>query len=97
MCHNAEEWCKIWRGTDLCFEKLHEEFSEFWPNTEKSQNFHFIGLLLTKVYNVWAKSTEDSKILKFALWETYMSKVYNVELKNYREIMCHDTEGWCNI
>ena len=52
MCHNTEEWCKIWRETDLCFEKWHEEFDEFWPNTQKSQNLHFNGLLLTKVYNV---------------------------------------------
>ena len=24
----AEEWWKIWGGTDLCFEKWHEEFGE---------------------------------------------------------------------
>ena len=31
------------------------------------------------------------------LRETFFSKVYNVELKNYRAVMCHDTEIWCNI
>ena len=130
MCHNTEEWCKIWRGTDLRFEKWHEEFGEFWLNTQKSQNLHFNGLLLTKVYNVfklkrysyaslywrsmqtlkekwvgvsymtwgiWGILPEHLKVLKFALWETFLSKVYNVELKTYREVMCHDTEGWCNI
>ena len=127
MCHNTEEWCKIWRGTDLRFEKWHEEFG-------KSQNLHFNGLLLTKVthYNVfklkrygrvmrhytedrckllrknefvvsymtwgiWWILPEHLKVLKFALWETFLSKVYNVELKNYRGVMCHDTEGWCDI
>ena len=50
MCHNIEEWCKICRRTDLCFEKWQEEFGEFWPSTRKSQNMHFNGLLLTKVY-----------------------------------------------
>ena len=35
-------------GTDLCSEKWHEEFAEFWPNTRKSQNVQFNGLLLTK-------------------------------------------------
>ena len=54
MCHNTEEWCKIWRGTDLCFEKWHKKFGEFWPKSQKSQNFHFNGLILTKVYSVWA-------------------------------------------
>ena len=53
--HNNEEWCKIWRGTDLYFEKWHEEFCEFWPNSRKTQNLKFSGLILTKVYNVWAK------------------------------------------
>ena len=29
-------WCKIWRGTDLCFEKWHEDFVKFCPNTRNS-------------------------------------------------------------
>ena len=33
MCHNTVEWCKIWRGTDLCFEKWHEDFVKFSSNT----------------------------------------------------------------
>ena len=52
MCYNIEEWCKIWGGTDLYFEKWHEEFGEFWRNTRMSGNFHFHWLLLTKVHNV---------------------------------------------
>ena len=35
------------------------ECGEFWPNTRKSQNFHFIELLLTKVYNVWTKKITE--------------------------------------
>ena len=42
-------------------------------------------------------SPEHSKILKFALWETFLHKVYNVKLKNYRRVMCHGTEEWDNI
>ena len=76
MCHNTEEWYKIWRGTDLCFEKWDEEFGEFWFNTPKSQNLHFNGLLLTKVFNVWAKKyrgamphyTEDRCKLRKKKW-----------------------------
>ena len=59
-CHNTEEWCKIWGWTDLCFEKWHEEFGGFWPNTQKSQNLNFNGLLLIKVYNVSAKKVQRS-------------------------------------
>ena len=63
MCHNTEEWGKIWGGTGLFFEKWHEEFGEIWPNTWKSHNVHFNVLFLTKS----------------------------------RGVICHDTEGWCNI
>ena len=60
MCHNTEEWCKLWRGTDLCFEKWNDKFGEFWPNTRKPQNFHVNGLLLIKVYNIWVKTVQRS-------------------------------------
>ena len=53
MCHNT-----IWRGTDLYFERWHEQISEFWNNTWKSQNLHFNGLFLTKVYNIWAEKVK---------------------------------------
>ena len=29
--HNTNEWCKIWRKTDLWFAKWHEEFGKFSP------------------------------------------------------------------
>ena len=60
MCHNTEEWCKIWGGTDLCFEIWHEEFDEFWLNTRKSQNLHLNGPLLSKSYKVSAEKTQKS-------------------------------------
>ena len=62
MCHNTEEWWKIWGRTDLYFEKWHEDFGEIWPNTQNSQNLHFHELLLTKVYNVWAKNLQRSYV-----------------------------------
>ena len=57
-----EEWSKIWRGTDLCFEKWHEEFGESCFDTWKSQNFYFSGLLLSKAYNVWAKKLQSNSV-----------------------------------
>ena len=39
MCHENEEWCKIWRGIDLSFQNW-QEFDEFWPEHLKvSKNF----------------------------------------------------------
>ena len=29
--HDTREWCKIWRKTDFCFQKWHEEFEKFSP------------------------------------------------------------------
>ena len=60
ICYKTEEWCKVWTRTDLCFEKWHDEFGEFWPSTQESPNLHFNGLFLTKVYNFWAKKVQMS-------------------------------------
>ena len=38
-----------------CGFKWHEEFGEFFPNHSKLQKFHFDGVFLFKVYEVWAK------------------------------------------
>ena len=62
MCHNTEEWCKSWGGTDLSFEKWHEEFSGFWPNTRKSQNLHFDVLVLSKAYKVLDEKVQKSYV-----------------------------------
>ena len=55
MFDGTEYWCNIWRKTDLCFQKWHEEFSKFSPeHVRKSKNWDFDGILLSKVENVWA-------------------------------------------
>ena len=46
---STEELCVVTLKSDakfeeeltVCFEKWHEEFGDFWPNTRESQNFHF--------------------------------------------------------
>ena len=35
MCHDNEEWSKIWRGIDLSVQNWHEGFDEFWPEHSK--------------------------------------------------------------
>ena len=43
LSHDPEEWCKIWRKTDLLFQKW-QEFGEFWPEHSKvSQICTLIG------------------------------------------------------
>ena len=59
--HDTEEWCKIWRKTDLWFGKWHEVYDKFSPeHLEVSKNFSFNGLLLSKVYIVGAKKVQRS-------------------------------------
>ena len=38
MSYDTEEWCKIWRKTDLLFQKW-QEFGEFWPEHSKFSKF----------------------------------------------------------
>ena len=39
MSHDTEEWCKIWRKTDLLFKKW-QEFGEFWSEHSSLQKLH---------------------------------------------------------
>ena len=55
MFDGTESWCKIWRKTDLCFQKWHEKFSKFSPeHVRKCKNWDFDGIPLSKVGHVWA-------------------------------------------
>ena len=57
-CHNTEEWCKIWRGTYLFFEKCHEGVVEFWQTLESLKIFTLIGSFRPKYIMFELKSTE---------------------------------------
>ena len=49
MCHDNEEWYKIWRGIDLSVQNWHEEFDEFWPEHSKiSKICTLMGFFWTK-------------------------------------------------
>ena len=39
MFDGIEDWCKIWRKTDLHFQKWHEEFHKFSPEHLKVSKF----------------------------------------------------------
>ena len=44
---------------DLSFQNRHKEFDKFWV-LKSLKNFDFNGLLLSKVYTVWAKKVQRS-------------------------------------
>ena len=63
MFDGTEYWCKIWRKTDLHFQKWYEQFSKFSPkHVRKGKNWDFYGILLSKVENVWAQNVEGSYV-----------------------------------
>ena len=60
MCHDNEEWCKVWRGIDLSVQNWREEFNEFWP--EHSNRLFwpkYIMLELKKYWGVMFDGTQD--------------------------------------
>ena len=68
MCHDSEEWYKIWRGIDLLFQNWHEEFDEFWSEHPKVSNSctligsfwpKYIMFELKKYRGAMFDSTED--------------------------------------
>ena len=65
MFDGTEYWSKIWRKNDLCFQKWHEGFSKFSP---ESKNWDFDGVLLSKVENLWAENLQES----FVSWQWKM-------------------------
>ena len=69
MSHDTEEWCKIWRKTNLLFQKW-QEFGEFWSEHSKvSKTCSVIGLFcakhitfdLKKYRGIIFHDTEESK------------------------------------
>ena len=56
MCHDNEQWGKIWRGSDLSVEEFTWGIWQILTRAlENLKHLHFNRLLLTKVNNVWAK------------------------------------------
>ena len=56
ICHDYEEWRKIWRGIDLWFQSWHEEFHEFWPEHLK------VSQIFILMYSFWAKYILSEKV-----------------------------------
>ena len=57
MSHDTEEWCKVWRKTDLRLQKWHEDFN---VSSGKSENLHFDALLLSIAYKVSAQKVQKN-------------------------------------
>ena len=77
--HDTEEWCEIWRKTDLWFGKWHEKYGKFSPEQLKvSKLAYWWDLLIQSRKSVSLKSTE---------------KLFVMTMKNdakfEEELICH--------
>ena len=63
MLDDTRDWCRVWRKTDVCFQKLHDEFDRFSPeHIRKSKICDFYWVLLSKVENVWTQNLHGSYV-----------------------------------
>ena len=75
----TEDWCKIWRKTDLCFQKSYEQFGKFSPEHSK----------ISKLGLWWDPFIQSRKCmsLKFT-GELFVKRAKN-NAKYEEELTCH--------
>ena len=67
----AENWCQLWRRTDLCFQKWHEKFSKLhWL---KNSDFILESEMAELNQNKNSKQPEQSD----AVWKPYFTLEIN--------------------
>ena len=76
--HNTEEWCEIWRKTDLWFGKWQEEFSNFSPEHSK---FSKLGLW-------WDPFIQNRKCLSLKFTEELCVMTMKNDTKLEEELTC---------
>ena len=54
MCHDNEDWSKIWRGIDLSVQNWLEKFDKLWPEHSK----------ISKLRLWWDSFIEDRKFMR---------------------------------
>ena len=63
MCHDTEEWYKIWRKTELWFEKNYtRNLANFHASRQKSENLHFDWIVLSKEHKDLAEKIQKSYV-----------------------------------
>ena len=90
-----EEWCEIWRKTDLRFGKLHEEYGKFSPEQlEVSKWAYWWDPLIQSRKSVSLKSTEKLCVVKMkndAKFEEELTCHFKTDMSN---LMNFDPSTW---
>ena len=89
MSHDSEDWCRIWRKTDLLFQKW-QEFGELWPKHSKVSTIcTFIGsycAIVPLVFTVWPNGVnfhDNEEWYKFGEESTCHFKIDIRNLTNF--------------
>ena len=77
MFDGTEDWCKIWRKTDLCFQKWHEEFVKFSPEHSK----------ISKLGLWWVPLNQSRKRISLKLKEELCIMIMKNYMK-FEELTC---------
>ena len=77
--HDTREWCKIWRKTDLWFEKWHEEFDKFSPE----------HLKVSKLGLWWDPFVQSRKCMSSKFTEELCLVTMKNDSKFEEELTCH--------
>ena len=77
--HDTEEWCKIWRKTDLWFEKWHEKFGKFSPE----------HLKVLKLGPWWDPFVQRRKYMSLNFTEELYVMTMKNDAKFEEELTCH--------
>ena len=73
MFDDTEDWCKIWRNTDLCFQKWHEEFWQIFVQRLENSDFFLESKMVELNQNKNSKQTHRP----VALWKLYFTLEIN--------------------
>ena len=90
LCHDNEEWYKIWRGIDLSVQNWHEEFDEFWPEHSKiSKICTLMGFFWTKyIMFELKKSIGEFCLMALNIDTTFEGKLtcaFKNDMRNWRK------------
>ena len=77
ITHDTEEWCEIWRKTDLWFGKWHEEFGKFLPEHSEVSK---LGL--------WDPFIQSRKCMSLKFTEEWCVMTLKEDTKFEEELTC---------
>ena len=84
MSHETEEWCKIWRKTDLWFRKWHEEFGKVLPERSK----------VSKLGLWWNPFIQSRKYMSLKLTEELCVMIMKNDAKFEEELTDMSFQNW---